>query len=303
MSEERLSRADLEAFHDGALEGAERERVAERLREDPGARERLARVRDVDAMARGVLLGEAVDEAAMITARRESNAPICSAHRWHGGEGVRGVHRFARVGWGRSVWSTVAAVVVVMTGAGLAWWGLRGGGAGNVVEGDGAGAVAVAPVVTEGVDEVMRREGVVVMRMDAAPRARTETAHRSRDDGSVEARLVSLVGEGSLAEAFEAARSHPGAMSDEVMAVLGERVRSGELAREFLESLPADRQAQAVRVWAGNPHLRPAAFDRLRELLRSPDVGARSAGERVREDLALRPELATWVASYARMER
>ncbi len=285
MRGERLGREDLERFHDGALEGAERERVAERLREDPVARERLARVRDVDALAREVLLGE----HGMDTARRESNAPICSAHRWHGGEGVR-----------RAVWRATAAGLVVVCAVSVVVWTQRGS---DVPSAPVEHVFGTEPVVTEGVGEVMRREGVVVMRLDAAPRARGGLAPVANAAGNGEARLVSLVGEGSLVEAFEAARSHPGALSDEVMAALGERVRSGELAREFLESLPSERQAQAVRVWAENPHLRPAAFDRLRELLRSPDVGARSAGERVREGLAQRPELATWLASYARTER
>lgn len=273
MSSERIRRAELEGFHDGELSSAERERVGAALRSDPAARERLSRVRALDVLARGALLGEP-------DARRAAGAAGACAVIVPGARG-------------RGGWLSVAAGLVVVAGAG---WSVRS------VFAPGAGVDSRSDVmaVQDTARETVRTEGVLVYRvpMDAEPVRVTKADLEVEPDAANV--LVSMVGEGSLAEAFEAARRHPDALSDEVMAALGERVRSGELAREFLESLPAERRADAVRVWAGNPRLRPAAFDQLRDLLRSSDETARVAGERARADLATRPELATWMASYAR---
>lgn len=82
-------------------------------------------------------------------------------------------------------------------------------------------------------------------------------------------------------------------------ATLGDRLHSGDVARELLETLPVDRQVEACAAWAESPSLRYVAFDWLSRLSRLGDETARAAVARAHEAMADKPHLRSWLASYS----
>jgi len=77
---------------------------------------------------------------------------------------------------------------------------------------------------------------------------------------------------------------------------LGEMMQSAQSARSAILLLPLDQQIEIVRVWSDEPSLRPVVFERLEELLRDPESA--SAAKLLRSELAMIPQLSSWVQSY-----
>ncbi len=110
--------------------------------------------------------------------------------------------------------------------------------------------------------------------------------------------LDSAVSRGDVAAATAAFTAADERTRDEFLRRQGEAIRSAARAEAFLDSLSAEDQLNACRVWAEDPRLRPAAFARLDRLRTHADLAQRYSA--VMTHLSSRPELAAWVRSYIR---
>lgn len=257
----RWTDTDLEAYHDGELPRAEREALTSDLFTDSALRARLASLRTLDRLAAEALAGAP-------RLPEHSTSPM-------------------RL---RAVWLVAGAAAAAAMAALGVWIS-----AGAVKP---AAPLAASPVERaaepSSPDARAESEGLLLAVVPARASAMAPLTPPAPADRAE--RVGALIDRGDLAAALDALRERPAA---DAFIALGERLRSGDAAREILATLSPDQQVEACEAWAAAPSLRYVAFDWLSRLARGGDRETADAIASLRDRLAQNPDLKPWLASYS----
>jgi hypothetical protein len=279
----RLPDAELECFIDGALAPARTLEIERILAASPAAAARLARVRDIDDLARGALLAPAAGAPA---------APVRAGHR-------------------PIALRMAAAAAFALVGGAVAI-GLRSGPSRGAPPGTFPVAVAhvdrpspparsyepvrvvlrlpLAPGAAKGPKQAVK----TVMPGDADPQARARTAVTE---------IAAILGDPSDAGIKRAVAAINDASPRDraaALAALGQTLRSGSTAVRILDRLEARDQVAVCGELALDTSLRSVALQRLRDLTENPVVGP-DARATVRA-LAAAPGMKVWLRSYGLLD-
>ena len=245
---------DLELFHDDELDERKREAMSDALRCDPALRDRLVSVRNVDDQLRDFLL----DPASGSEVRRAS---------WSG----------------RDSWFAAAAACILVSVSLL--WHVMGDGSPNgapvVVQSD---STPIETSIKASVYEPIR----VVFTLPARTKQDEETVESVRPpEPPIEAndptllpphnrlflaRLNRSLAGGHTSQTVRLLRDAPREQRTEAYRLLGELLRSANVAERILDLLPPREQLAVCKVWAHEPGRRPVAFDRLHRLSSDPEL-------------------------------
>ncbi|TVQ59471.1 MAG: hypothetical protein EA379_10795 [Phycisphaerales bacterium] len=270
---------ELERYHDADLPAADRDALSADLMRDAALRERLSHIRELDGYARAALL----DDAPL--PRRAGPA----GPRARFALGALGVAACAALAFGAF---TAIRALVPTTGPASEHSTLA------LTPPEPPAPPAPRPLAAgDAVAKAEAREGLLLVVTNVA---RTEPAPVVAQAGpTLGERIDERMRRGDAAGAIGLLAEADGAVLASALTALGDRVHSGEAARELLATLPVAQQVEACRAWVERPSLRPIAFEWLASLERAADDDARESARALRRDLAQRPELRAWLLSYA----
>lgn len=232
----RWSIETLERYHDGLLDTAMAEAVAEDLRTDPVARERLASVMRLDRELHGALAG----------------TPSADAR-------VAGGWRVAIVA-PLAVAAVIAAIVVGWIGAGAM---------------APPTPVEQGPALADVAPEPYRPARVVLSwpASRAGGPAMASPSVEERIDPAVE--VADAIARGDVDGAARLVASTDGEAAGSVGRVFAEAFRSAVVAEEVLDRLEPAQQVELCAQLASTARLRPVAFQRLALLASDPAMADR----------------------------
>ncbi len=182
----------------------------------------------------------------------------------------------------------IAAVLAVLSTGAIAWFSL-------VPMRVPVSPEAVANAEMRLLNEARAGGLLIAVVTDAPPVIAPEAPPASPSD-----RVLAMLDADDLSGAVAAIHTNADAASAAAMwRAVGERLRTGQAAEDVLASVDPETQIEACRAWAAHPTLRPVTFEWLARLGASTDPDIRAAVASLRAEFASRPELQSWLRSYA----
>ncbi len=276
---------DLELFHDDELDDRKRDAMSDALRRDPGLRDRLVSVQNVDEQLRDFLLDPA-------SSGEDRRAP-----------------------WSVRALSIAAAAACVLVSVSLLWY-VTGDGSPNgvrvVVQGDATPADTSTRQVETSTKKSVYEPIRVVFTLPARTKQDEETVEsvpppeplaEANDPALVPpdnrpflASLNRSLAGGNVSQTVRLLRDAPSEQRTAAYRFLGELLRSADVAEQILDQLPPLEQLAVCKVWAHEPGRRPVAFARLHRLSLDPELSG--AVRTVIADLHQDPSLKKMLRSY-----